>query len=432
MNLQMNRLASSVIAACFAWHLLAILAPAWVTVGARPSWGRDFKTYYYAMDVAWSGGDPWDKKALSAQAKAEGSPGGTHPFLYPPPFLLVMLWSVPLDLQAAYKGWFWLDEVWFALAVLALWRWWRPMGTSVAVSLAVAVAVFTAIPANHVMGQANFPGLALALLGLWAAARDQKVLGGVLVGAACMVKMSPALFVAWWLLKGNWRAAFVACATAVGLSLAVLPIVSLEHQIGFYTEVMPTFGSGRYNGLALKDGIGMFGNHSIPNIYHQLFYEQPRELSTIARALSSVTALGLIGGLGFLFRGRDDDDLQRACQVGAIGIALLLIPVYTYEHHAVWAIPAVVAALVAVASGRLGIAWSIPLGLAIAIWATDIGDMKSMSVGSRATSSIAALGIQELKFVALLIFLGATTFAGARRYDAAATEERDDRAELSG
>ena len=417
-----HRLATVAIAACLAWHFLAILAPAWVTVVARPSFGRDFKSYYYAMDVAWAGGDPWDKKALAASAREDEVPGGTHPFLYPPPFLLVMLWSVPLDLHDAYRTWFWLDEMWLALAVLALWRWWRPLGASVAVSLAIAVAVFTAIPANHVMGQANYPGLALALLGLWAAARDWKVLGGVFIGAACMVKMSPALFVAWWILKGNWRAAFAACATAVALSIAVLPIVSLEHQLGFYTRVLPTFGSGTYNGLALQDGIAMFGNHSIPNIYHQLFYEQARELSTPARVLSSATALGLIGSLGFLFRRRDEDDLQRACQVGAIGVAMLLVPVYTYEHHAVWAIPAIVASLVALAHGRLGPGWGVLLGLAMACWATDISDMKSLSRGARAVSPVLGYSIQELKFLSLLVFLAATAWVGSRRYDAAATE----------
>ena len=416
-----------VIFACFAWHLLAVLAPAWVTVDVKPSWGRDFKTYYYAMDVAWEGGDPYDKKALSANARADEVPGGTHPFLYPPPFLLVMLWSVPLELQAAYRGWFWLDELWLAAAVIALWRWWRPLGRSATVSLAIAVAVFTAIPANHVMGQANFPGLALTLLGLWADSRDRKVLGGALVGAACMVKMSPALFVAWWLLKGNWRAAFTACVTAVLLSIAVLPVLSLEFQLGFYTEVLPTFGSGRYNGLAIRDGIGMFGNHSIPNLYHQLFGDKPRELSSIARGLSTITTLGLIGGLGWLFRSRDNDALQRACQVGAIGIALLLVPVYTYEHHAVWAIPAVVASVVALEQGRLGPQWGVPLGLAIACWATDIGDMKAMSLGARPASDLVGLGFQELKFAALVVFLAATTRAGTRRYDAAAreTDERD-------
>jgi alpha-1,2-mannosyltransferase len=425
-------LGTVVIAACLAWHVLAVLAPAWVTVGVKPSWGRDFKTYFYAMDVAWEGEDPYDKKALAENARADDVPGGTHPFLYPPPFLLIMLWSVPLDLQAAYRMWFWLDELWLAATVIALWRWWRPIGPSVGVSLALAVAVFTAIPANHVMGQANFPGLALAMLGLWADARGRKVTGGVLMGAACMVKMSPALFVAWWLVKGNWRAAGTACVTAVVLSLAVLPILSWEHQLGFYTDVLPTFGSGRYNGLTVRDGIGLFGNHSIPNLYHQLFLERPRELSSTARALSTVTMLGLVGGLGWLFRRRDDDDLQRACQVGAIGIALLLIPVYTYEHHAVWAIPAVVASTVALVKGRLGRVWAVPLGIAIAVWATDIGDMKALSLGARPISAGVALLLQESKFLALGVLLAATARGATRRYDASVTGETHERVDISG
>ena len=98
------------------------------------------------------------------------------------------------------------------------------------------------------MGQANFPGLLLALAGLWQAEKDREWLGGALMGAACMLKMSPALWVVWWLARQRWRAAAGAVLCGAALSLLVLPLAGPSVQLRFYTEILPTFGSGDYNG----------------------------------------------------------------------------------------------------------------------------------------------------------------------------------------
>lgn len=408
-------LAAVITALAITWHLLAVLAPAWTTVGAKPARGRDFATYYYAVQVAAEGGDPYTRGELGKTAREDGIRAGVHPFLYPPPFLLLMAWSLPLDLLTAYRVWFWLDELWMAVAMFALWRWWRPLGSAVGPLLALSIAAFTAVPANHVMGQANFPGLAFAILGLWAADRDRWALGGLLMGAACMVKMSPALFLGWWLMKGRWKPAVVACLTAVGLTLAVLPLLDLERQLVFYTRVLPAFGSGDYNGLSVP--IGMFGNHSVPNLWHQLFWQPGDTLSTTAQTLSSLSAIALLGGLFYRFR-RPGDPLVEASQVAAIGIALLLVPVYTYEHHCVWAIPAVVVSFLALLQGRLHPLWAAPLGVAFGFWSVEILDLKGASItASRAVPFVGWL-VQEAKFVALLIFGAAATWVGGHGYDA--------------
>ena len=398
------------VAAAVAWHVLAVLAPAWVTVSSKPSKGRDFASYYYALHVANDGQDAYARGSLGSAARMDGERRGVHPFLYPPPFLLLMSWALPLDLMTSYRVWFWLDEAWMLVAVLALWRWWRPLGPAVGATLAAVVALNTAIPANHVMGQANFPGLALAILGLWAADRERPVLGGALVGAACMVKMSPALFVGWWLMKGRFREAVSACVAAVALSIAVLPLMGLEQQWMFYSRVLRTFGSGDYNGLTVP--IDMFGNHSIPNLLNQAMPGVGRTLSWGAQALSTLTMIAIVVGLGALFQPRDEDLLTRANQVGAIGIALLLVPVYTYEHHCIWALPAVVAATVACVRGRLDAVWWVPVGLASTVWCVEIMHLKSMH---QAVAQVPALPwvLQEAKFAALLVLGVATAVAGS-------------------
>lgn len=361
-----------VVAAALA-HLLALLTPAWWQTVQVDS-GRDFASYYYAARVAAEGGDPYDTPALSALARTDGTRQGVHPFLYAPPFVLTMAWVLPFDLGTAYHLWFWLHELCLLAAMAVLVAWWRPLHPSVPWVLAVLVALMTAIPNNHLMGQANFPGLALALGGLWATGRQRPVLGGALLGTACMLKMSPALLVMWWLVRREWVAVAASVVTAVVLSVASLPLVSLSAQVGFFTEVLPSFGSGHYNGLAVP--IGIYGNHGIPNLWHQVLPSGGPRLSSGARALSTLSNLALLGGLLAAFRRPPADGLATAAQVAAVGVVMLLFPVYTYEHHLVWALPAMVVTVVAAAAGRLSPALAVVVGLSLTALLFDLQALK--------------------------------------------------------
>jgi alpha-1,2-mannosyltransferase len=359
--------------AALLFHALALLSPAWwQTVSV--SNGRDFASYYYAVQVAADGGDPYDTKALSERARAEGTRKGVHPFLYAPPFVGMMAWAIPFDLPGAYHLWFWLHELCLLVAVLVLAGWWRALHPSVPWILAVWVALMTAVPNNHLMGQANFPGLALAMGGLWATERGRPGLGGALLGTACMLKMSPALLVAWWLLRRQWVAVAASVGTAVLLSVAVLPLVGLPHQVTFFRDVLPGFGSGDYNGLAVP--IGIFGNHSLPNLWHQALPSGGPLLSAAARTGATASNLALLLGLGWWFRAAPRDELATAAQIGAVGIVMLLFPVYTYEHHLVWALPAMVVATVGVARDRLGVGWAVVVGLSVAALLFELAALK--------------------------------------------------------
>ena len=189
-----------IVLAAFLWHIASVFTPAWVTVSQKPGNTRDFASFYYAVQVASEGGDPYDRTALERSASASGKNRSVHPYFYPPPFLAAMSWVEPFDIRVAYKIWFWLDELALLAAALILWRWWRPLGPLVGPVVAVSMALLTAAPNNHLMGQMNFPALALAVGGLWLEEDDRPWLGGALLGAACMWKMSPALLVVWWLM----------------------------------------------------------------------------------------------------------------------------------------------------------------------------------------------------------------------------------------
>lgn len=405
------------VVAALAWHALVVVDH--FRQAHKEKHGRDFASYYYAVQVAADGGDPYARGSLGAASRQDQTRKGVHPFFYPPPFLLGMVWAIPLDLVSAYRAWFWLDELFTLLAFAVLWRWWRPMGSAVPVVLALTLAALTGLPNNHLMGQMNMPTFFAVVVGLMLADRERPIAGGVMMGIACMSKMAPALFVAWWLLRGRLRAAGASVATAGVLSVLSLPLVGLSNQIDFYTQVLPGFSSGDYNGLMV--GINLFGNHSIPNLLDGMLpsAERPHlRLSTSARLISTMTALSMLAGLAMLFRHRDVDGLARAGQIGAVGVVMVLVPVITYEHHLVWVTPAVVAVAAALEKGRLDARWTIPVALAASVWCFELQTLKDLHMYLRSGYPTLALGVREAKFMALLVLLAASTAVGASREEA--------------
>ena len=367
--------------------------------------GRDFASYHYALHAAWEGLDPYDKAELASLAKAEGTRKAVHPYFYPPPFLLTMAWVRPLSLPAAYQAWFWLDSLFLLAALLALIRW-RP-GPPALVMGAVLLASFTPLINNHVMGQANLPVVALVAGGLLAERRGRGVLGGVLIGVACMLKMSPGLLVAWWLVRREWRPAVAAIGTAVALTLLSLPLVGLDGQLHFYTEILPGLGQGDYNGLTVE--IAMFGNHSIPNLFAQLWPGGRTTLSTAARVASGATSLGLVAGAFWCLRA-PKDDLDHLSAAGALVVLMLLVPVYTYEHHVVFAVIPWIAVACALWEGRLHRAWLVGLVPAYVLGAWQLSHWKQVALDQGPALSWA---MQEAKAFALIL-LGVACLAAVR------------------
>jgi alpha-1,2-mannosyltransferase len=229
-----------------------------------------------------------------------------------------------------------------------------------------------------------------------------------------MLKMSPALFVGWWLLRGRWKPALVAVAAAAVLEVAALAVVSPEVHWAFWTQVLPGFTSGEYNGLRVP--IGLFGNHSIPDLLHQAFRgASSHTLSPTARALATVSALGLVGGIAWALRREPADLLQRSAQWCAVAVVMLLVPVYTYEHHLVWALPGAVLAALAVLNRRLHPAWLAALLPAWTALSWQLTELKSWSLGMEQQAPIAAWLVQEAKFAALVTLLVVLVALARRR-----------------
>ncbi len=305
-------------------HLFVQAGPAWKKVHAGGA-GRDFASYYSAADVALHGGDPYENPSLDAAAREDHTRKSVNPYFYPPPFLLTVSWIGPFSLQSAYEAWFFVNEA-LLFAVLAV----GVVAFEVPVwAVAALLWTWSPIPDNAWMGQANLLALLPALLGL-AVAKRRPVAGGILVGTAAMLKMSPALFLGWWLMQRNWRAVLAAMGTAVGLSLAALPLVGWAPTLRFYTEVLPGFSKGDYHGL--KVPISLEANHSIPDLMDRAFPGPGSILSETAQHASTAIVAVLLA----IWAWRAWRATEPAAVVGALAVLMVATPVYTYEHHLVF------------------------------------------------------------------------------------------------
>lgn len=394
-----RRLLLVAIAFAALWHLLSLLTSTWPEARASAN-AMDFASYYYATHVAFDGGNPYDTRRVRRVAAADGHPGLLFPYLYPPPFLIASGWTLAVSPLDGYRAWFWVNEIFLWVAVAALWRWWQPLGPGIAVVLALAVATGPSIARNHLFGQANLPVMALTLTALWQEAERRPRLAGSLLGLACSLKPSPALFLLWWAVHRRWQP--IAWCLLTGLLLLVASVVVLGPAIAqeFFVDVLPSLRTGDYGGLGLS--VKHFGNHSLANLWAQAFPVRRHStgLSDTARVGTAVTNAVLVAGLAVaLWRARDDR-LSRAAQAALVALATLLLPVFTWDHQLVWALPALALSLWAVASGCLKPGWIVPVAFAWLAWATPLESLKAVARGAPDTPLVLA-GLREFKTLAL-------------------------------
>lgn len=389
-------------------HGLSHVVPA-----AKEVWGtnhgRDFASYYYAVEAATHGGDPYATRELGAMARAEHTRQSVNPYFYPPPFLFTVAWAAPLDLATAYRTMFVLNEALLGACLFVLARGFAvPLGV-----LGAILVAWSPIPDNAKMGQANLIALLPALLGLWAA-RTRPWLGGVLLGAAAMFKMSPALFLLYWALKRQWRPCVAAVATAVGLTLLSLPLCPVATQVEFYRDVLPGFARGDYFGLQVP--IGLAANHSIPDVFNTLWPGASKTaLSPTALIWSRLATLAALGAWAWR-ASRSHSPAADIRLLGALTVLMVIIPTYAYEHHLVFLLLPLAALLTSawddVTSGDIHPVRDVASVLAVVVAGWPLSLVTEMIAAAPAWSRVP---LREVKFVALLVIFGLLLSPWTRR-----------------
>jgi alpha-1,2-mannosyltransferase len=175
-------------------------------------------------------------------------------------------------------------------------------------------------------GQVNI--LLMALVAVDCLAPSRRWPRGSLVGLAAAIKLTPAAFVLFFLLRRDWRAAGMAAASflaATGVGFAL----SWHNSVQYWT--MTVFDASRVGGLPYA------ANQSVVGVLTRLGLSQP--------ALAAVWLVVAIAVVVAAWRGmrRAFATSQDCLALSLNALAGLLISPISWSHQWVWCVPALVA-----------------------------------------------------------------------------------------
>ncbi len=328
--------------------VLAVLA---VRAFGRPYSFFDLKIYRGAVSWWAGGGELYQYVA----------PGITLGFTYPPFAALLMLPMVKLTAAAA--GW---TNVVLGLAALVLvlvvflvpvadrYNWPRWFVVALAVPLAAALE-----PGRETLGygQVNLLLFALVIADLvalrWQARRYTRnartpaapagsppAVGGLLrrfvlsgawagvgIGLASAIKLTPALFVVYLVSTRQWRAAWTAVGTAVGVTAFTFVFAGRESAAYFSSVIWQTGRIGNPD---------MTPNQSLAGVLARL-YDSAQTPTLLWLAFSLVL---LVVGLSRASNAHADGDELAAFTL--VGLTSNVVSPISWTHHLVWVIPAII------------------------------------------------------------------------------------------
>lgn len=300
--------------------LLAISLPLWVVVAGfllHSAGSLDLDVYRLGVRAWLDGND------MYGTLPATGS-GLALPFIYPPFAAMVLTPLAILPWTVALITLFALSSLSLAVTLYLALRFARPMSprnraaavTSAALPLAM---LLEPVRATLDFGQINL--ILMALVALDCLVEKPRWPRGLLVGIAAAIKLTPAAFVLFFLLRGDRKAAVVAMVTAVAAS-GIAFVIDSESSIRYWR-------GGPVSGVS---GSAYYSNESVQAVLSRIGLTG---ISMTVAWLAVFTVLLLL----VIPVARSTDRLLAL--VAIAGMALLVSPT-SWSHHWVWIVPALV------------------------------------------------------------------------------------------
>jgi hypothetical protein len=228
---------------------------------------------------------------------------------------------------------------------------WRPSLTMIAAATAVALALE---PVYHTFfnGQINLILMAFVLVDVWRVAQGRR--GGIGVGIAAAIKLTPGIFIVLFLLARRTKAALIAAGTFAVCGLIgylAAPGASRLYWTRFFYDTK-------------RVDAPYIGNQSIYGAAIRIFHGASHVGGWYLPVTVAIAAIGLGAATVFARRG---DWLSAGAVTGIVG--LLISPV-SWTHHWVWVVPALVVLARQGVRGRIAAACGFLLFALAPMWWT--------------------------------------------------------------
>jgi alpha-1,2-mannosyltransferase len=297
--------------------LAAFAGVVWLSVGTVPG---DFLVYRAAAQAAGHGADIYSSTPSSI-------PG--DPFTYPPFAALALGPTTLLRWHETYLLWTATSMVVLG-AVLARFVPAELRHRRLVLAAVIAASALTCVVTQNVrQGQINIflMGLCLAdLLRQDGTVFGQTIPRGVLVGVATAIKLTPGLFIIFFVVTGQWRLARGSVVGALGATL----IAALIHP-ALTTTFFRTALWSLPDRVDLGHPFGYWANNSIDGAVTAI---GPGAARLAVPAMIAFAVFALLAARRTYRAGRDADAWL------IVGLAAPLISPFSWAHHLVYLLPA--------------------------------------------------------------------------------------------
>lgn len=339
--------------------------------GALGRWRHDIRAFWAGENIYLP-----PLPEVVSQAGERGDWPALHPNM---PLVVVLLTPFTLLPTAAIAGV-------YAVAKLAAWIWamilalrlathdQRLMSGGVALLAFVAAWDFFMTDISH--ANTNIFVALFIMLHLWCFRTQRDIAAGIWLALAICLKMTPALFVVYWLFQRQWKLVVSSGVAFVLLTLSPVVLLGAERLIqdlhAWWTYIIypatiggawwPTNNNQSLHAMIARLFIrGPWGNYVMDTDFPPT--EQARFASIAIYDLGPIGARRLLQGLQLLLllvtamaiggRRLPRDDGRRALHWGMVSALMLLFSQRTWDHHAVHLMIAHCAAAYTIFYGRL-------------------------------------------------------------------------------
>ncbi|HEY2290247.1 MAG TPA: glycosyltransferase 87 family protein [Thermoanaerobaculia bacterium] len=305
----------------------------------------DFKTFYAAAATANEGKDLYDVNVLNQTAKAKGLEGYVFPYLYTPFLAYVTRPWQALEPGTALRSVIGLNLVLLFPVLLLIGFDSRARIASLlggvkseAAFVFAAIALFAVnFHETLLMGQINLLVLLLIVLSLHFARTGRETLGGVFLGIAALLKITPLLLLVWFVARGRFKV-LASCLVTIPVGVAVtLAMGALPAWQSFFAFLPKMSYGGAIPGLFPA---GFFPNFSLAGFLSRLL---PNQEPTVRIATITLIA-ALLAVFAWIVRSRRDEKAAELMLLPFLILMVIASPL-TYVHHVLYIAPGQVLAL---------------------------------------------------------------------------------------